>query len=78
MAAWSGDFPYDPAAITAPILIVRGAWDSLTTDTDAAYLLERFSSQDKRDVKVPEGTHLMHLEHSREGLFAAAGEFLVE
>lgn len=78
LAAWSGDFPYDPATITAPVLIVRGAWDSLMKDADAAYLLDRFSAKDKRDVKVPKGTHLMHLEHSREDLFAATGRFLGE
>jgi pimeloyl-ACP methyl ester carboxylesterase len=78
LAAWSGGFPYDPEKITAPVLVVRGAWDSLMKDADAATLLGRFSSRDKRDVKVSKGTHLMHLEHSREGLFAAAGQFLDE
>jgi pimeloyl-ACP methyl ester carboxylesterase len=78
LAAWSGDLPYDPAAIEAPVLIVRGAWDSLTKDADAAFLLDRLASKDKRDVIVPEATHRMHLEHGREGLFAATGAFLAD
>jgi esterase/lipase len=73
-----GRFSIYPSAIGAPVLIERGAWDSLTTDADAANLLDKPSSEDKRDVKMPEATHLMHLEHSREGLFAAMGEFLAE
>jgi pimeloyl-ACP methyl ester carboxylesterase len=76
LAAWSGDFPYDPSSVKAPVLIVRGAWDSLTTDADAAFLLDKLSSEDKQDIKVPEATHLMHLEQVREALFEATGEFL--
>lgn len=76
-AAWAGRLGYEPAAITAPVLIVRGAWDSLTTDADASWLRERLGSSETRDVVIPQGTHLMHLEHAREGLFEATAAFLM-
>lgn len=77
-AAWSGRLGYDPTAVTAPALIVRGAWDSLTTDADARWLRERLGSAETRDVVIPHGTHLMHLEHAREGLFEATAAFLMK
>ena len=36
--AWRGRLPYDPARIEAPTLIVRGAWEVVTTDADARFL----------------------------------------
>lgn len=74
-AAWSGDLAYDPARVVAPALIVRGAWDSLTTDDDAAWLRRRLGAC-ADDVVVPDATHLMHLERGRDGLFAATAAFL--
>ncbi len=77
LAAWSGALAYDPAGIKTPMLIVRGEWDSLCTDRDAAWLLSALtSSPDKRDVKIPEGTHLMHLEQSRGELYRSVADFL--
>ncbi|HZH28948.1 MAG TPA: alpha/beta hydrolase [Azospirillaceae bacterium] len=75
LAAWSGAPAYDPRRITVPTLIVRGAWDSVTTDADARWLLNGLGGP-AADVKVPAATHLMHLERGREGLFEAAGTFL--
>jgi len=74
--AWSGNLPYDPRDLRCPILCVRGEWDSLTSDADANWLLSRATHPASRDVKIAKGTHLMHLEHCREDLFAAVGEFL--
>ncbi|HSM95058.1 MAG TPA: alpha/beta hydrolase [Rhizomicrobium sp.] len=74
--AWSGDLAYDPRDIRCPLLCVRGEWDSLSTDADVAWLRTRAPAC--RDAKIPKGSHLMHLEHSRDGLFAATGEFLRE
>jgi pimeloyl-ACP methyl ester carboxylesterase len=76
-AAWSGSLAYDPARVEAPTLIVRGAWDSLCGDDDAAWLIARLGAP-ARDVVIPEGTHLMHLERSRAGLFDATGAFLAQ
>ncbi|WP_204314709.1 hypothetical protein, partial [Stenotrophomonas maltophilia] len=66
-----------PGLIRAPTAILRGEWDSLTTDADAAWLLAALTgAPEKRDVKVAKGTHLMHLEESRGDLYRAAIAFL--
>lgn len=75
--AWSGHLPYDPALIRAPTLIVRGAWDAVTTDADVAWLRHALSgSAGVADVSVPRATHLMHLEEGRVALYAATRAFL--
>ena len=74
----SGTLPYQPEHILRPTLIVRGEWDSVSTEADAHWLLSRISAQRKLAVTIPKGTHLMHLEHSREGLFATVRDFLGE
>ncbi len=74
--AMSGGLPYAPDRITAPVLIVRGAWDSLCSDADAGWLASRFGSPEKADIVIPKATHLMHLEHGREGLFTATVDWL--
>ncbi len=77
MAAWSGALAYDPALIKSPLAIVRGEWDSLCRDADAAWLLEALTSApQKADIKVSKGTHLMHLEEGRGELYRAALNFL--
>jgi pimeloyl-ACP methyl ester carboxylesterase len=77
LAAWSGELAYDPARIAAPTLIVRGEWDSLCTDADARWLLDALSAAPVRgDAKISKGTHLMHLEASRDELYGATATFL--
>jgi len=79
MAAWSGSLAYDPALIKARIAIVRGEWDSLCTDADAAWLLAALTSApQKTDTKIARATHLMHLEENRGELYRAAANFLQE
>lgn len=75
--AWSGHMPYDPSRIRAPTLIVRGAWDSVTQDADAAWFNDVLvRSASVRHVVVPRATHLMHLEQGRSELYAATNAFL--
>ncbi len=76
IAAMSGRLAYEPGHIVAPTLIVRGAWDNLCRDTDAAWLMKAIGAREKADVVIPAATHLMHLEHGREGLFAATADWL--
>ena len=78
-AAWNGDLPYDPAAVRAPTLLVRGAWDHLCTDADARVFVNTFiGGALRRDVKLPCGTHLMHLETGRSRLWQAVNDFMQE
>jgi pimeloyl-ACP methyl ester carboxylesterase len=72
--AWTGHFPFDPNLIQAPTAIIRGAWDSLCTDADAAWLLARIPHA--RDVIIPRATHLMHLEENRYDLYRETEAFL--
>jgi pimeloyl-ACP methyl ester carboxylesterase len=75
--AFAGHLAYDPATITAPVAIIRGAWDSLVTDADARWLFDALKhARIKRDVKISRGTHLMHLEESRYALYREAQTFL--
>ena len=77
MAAWSGTLAYDPGLIKVPVAIVRGEWDSLCNDADAAWLLAALTAApEKKDTKIAKGTHLMHLEESRGELHRAARNFL--
>lgn len=76
IAAMSGQLGYDPHRVLAPTLIVRGEWDSLCQSADAAWLTGALGAGEKADVVIPAATHLMHLEHGREALFAATGDWL--
>jgi pimeloyl-ACP methyl ester carboxylesterase len=71
---WAGQSPWDPARITRPLAIVRGAWDSLCRDSDAATILDAATAAPARhDVRLDAGTHLMHLETGRHRLYDAVG-----
>jgi pimeloyl-ACP methyl ester carboxylesterase len=75
--AWSGALAYDPALIRAPVAIIRGEWDGMCTDADAAWLTGALTTSSSRhDVKISRGTHLMHLETGRYALYRAAEAFL--
>jgi pimeloyl-ACP methyl ester carboxylesterase len=72
--AWGGTLSYDPGRIEAEVAIIRGEWDSMCTDADAAWLLEAIPSA--RDIKIPRATHLMHLDENRYALYRNATAFL--
>jgi pimeloyl-ACP methyl ester carboxylesterase len=76
--AWSGRFPYDPSRVRCPTLLVRGAWDPVSTDADVAWLAAKLRNVEggARSVVLPRGAHRMHLERNRQALFDAVGEFL--
>lgn len=77
LAAWQGALPWNPAAVRAPVLIVRGAWDSLTSDADAGWLRNALAASARlEDTVIPQATHLMHLERGRTGLYRAVERFL--
>lgn len=75
--AWTGRLGYDPAAVRAPVAIIRGEWDSLCSDADAGWLFRSLTASPvKRDVKIGRATHLMHLESARFALYREAAAFL--
>ncbi len=74
---WAGAFPYDPELVRAPVAIVRGEWDNLCTDADAAWLFDALAgSPERRDIKIGRATHLMHLEANRHALYRETETFL--
>lgn len=76
-ALWSGQALYDAGAVTAPVLLVRGAWDSVCGDADARRLLDALGSRDKACETLPGATHLMHLESGRGPLYNTVNAFLM-
>jgi pimeloyl-ACP methyl ester carboxylesterase len=72
--AWAGSLSYDPSLVRAPVAIVRGAWDGMCTDADAAWLSAAMRVE--RDVRIPRATHLMHLEENRYALYRETETFL--
>lgn len=77
--ALQGRLGYDPRAILAPTLIIRGEWDTVTTPTVATWLYERLTrARDRRLVLLSRGTHVMHLESGRTALYREVALFLSE
>ena len=69
--------PYDPGKITASVLVVRGQWDTLSTDAGDRDLASRLIAAASRTfLNVPGGTHYMMLEAGRQRLFDAVQQFL--
>jgi len=77
-ALWSGEPLVDASRVRTPTLLVRGAWDSVCDDRDAARLLRSMTGADARDRVIARGTHLMHLETGRVDLHRVVNEFLLE
>ncbi|MCW3476902.1 alpha/beta fold hydrolase [Limobrevibacterium gyesilva] len=76
--AWHGRLAYDPGRIQAPACIIRGEWDSLTTDADARWLFDALTAAPlKRDIKIGRATHLLHLEEGRHALYRETETFLL-
>jgi pimeloyl-ACP methyl ester carboxylesterase len=75
-ALWSGESLVVGSKIKMPVLLVRGEWDSVCDDTDALRLLTSLGTTDKKDIKIPRGTHLMHLESQRGALYVAVNTFI--
>ena len=72
-----GELAYDPALMRAPLAIIRGEWDSYSTDADASWLFDRLMASPLcRDIKIARATHLMHLEETRYALYREAETFL--
>jgi pimeloyl-ACP methyl ester carboxylesterase len=75
--AWAGELAYDPALIRAPVSIIRGEWDCMSSEDDAKWLFHALrSSPIRRIVTISRGAHLMHLEESRYALYRETEAFL--
>lgn len=72
---FNGHRPYDAHELTVPTLIVRGADDRTSTDSDARALLSEIRARDKRYAVVPRGSHFLLLEKSRKAFYRALDEY---
>lgn len=78
-ALWSGTPLVDDSRIRQPTLVVRGEWDHVTTDADAARLFAALTgAADRREVKIAGGNHWLHLQPRRRALWAETLSFLRE
>ncbi len=75
---FNGQPLYDPAKITMPVLLVRGANDTTSTDSDARRLLSAIASADKNYRIVTPGSHFLCVENNRTELYECLNEFLVD
>lgn len=76
---WGAGHPtYDPAAITAPTLLVHGEWDRDTPRVMAQTLFPLITRAPwKRYVEIGEATHTVMMEKNRRQLFSVVEEFLL-
>lgn len=73
---WSGKALYAAKNIFAPTLIIRGEWDTASTNLDAQNLYGSLGAMEKLIVTIPKATHLMHLEKGRFSLWQESRHFL--
>jgi pimeloyl-ACP methyl ester carboxylesterase len=67
---------YDPAAIRAPVLLIRGGADPTSTRADALQLLDRLASRQKHYLEIANGAHFVSAERQAPSVFDAATRFL--
>ncbi|MFB6085066.1 MAG: alpha/beta hydrolase [Halorientalis sp.] len=73
--AADGDPGYDPAAVDAPTLVIRGSRDPTSTRADASGLFDDLTVPDREYVEIAGGTHFVHLEARRHALYDAVAAF---
>jgi pimeloyl-ACP methyl ester carboxylesterase len=66
----------DPAKLSRPTLIIRGAYDGIATDEDLLDFFGKLPVQDKQYVIVPGAAHSITLGYARAGLWHAMQSFL--
>jgi pimeloyl-ACP methyl ester carboxylesterase len=67
---------YDPAQLTCPVMLVRGAQDPTSTRSDALALFDRLASPQRQYLEIANGTHFINAEAQADQLFTAVHGFL--
>lgn len=73
---FNGQPAYDPTKLTMPVLLLRGADDTTSTDSDAQHLLSRIASHDKDYRIMAPGSHFLCIEKNRSILYRELNGFL--
>jgi pimeloyl-ACP methyl ester carboxylesterase len=68
---------YDPAQLSMPVLLVRGADDTTSTGTDSERLLSLIASPWKSYRVISPGSHFLCVEKNRAELYRCLDEFLL-
>jgi pimeloyl-ACP methyl ester carboxylesterase len=75
--SWQAQPPYDPAAIKARTLIIRGEWDDLTPRSLSLSLFTQLKNAKLRElIEIPAASHFIIVEQSRDRLFDEVRNFL--
>ena len=73
----AGKFPYAAAEVKVPVFVVFGNYDVVVNDAEASKFLGRFTSSPmKWQLRIDEGTHVMHLERQRWSLYESVAAFI--
>ncbi len=75
VSIFSGRPLYDPAKIVMPTLLVRGANDTTSTDSDSKQLLSAIASAKKEYRVIAPGSHFLCAEKNRAELYECLNEF---
>lgn len=73
---FNGEPLYDPALITMPTLLLRGAEDTTSTESDTKRLLSAIASAQKQYRAISPGSHFLCIEKNRDKLYKALRDFL--
>jgi pimeloyl-ACP methyl ester carboxylesterase len=73
----AGVFPYDPAKISVPTMIVLGEWDAIATEAGGKRLFDRLTTAPRKALFIiGHGTHLPQFEQVRFEAYAVVRAFL--
>jgi len=73
----SGNYPYVAAQVKVPVFVVFGNYDVIVNDVEASRFLARFTASPmKWQLRIDDGTHVMHLERQRWSLYESVAAFI--
>ena len=67
---------YDPAQLTCPVMLLRGAQDPTSTRSYALALFDRVGAAQRQYVEIANGTHFINAEAQADQVFKAVHAFL--
>lgn len=76
-AVMAGQYPYVAGDINVPVFVVYGNYDVVVDDAGATKLLAGFTASPlKWQLRIDDGTHVMHLERQRHSLYESVAAFI--
>jgi pimeloyl-ACP methyl ester carboxylesterase len=67
---------FEASKITVPTLVIRGAFDTWSTQADSQSLEKELGSEVKQYVEIPNGSHLIQFQKSNTQFFKTIKDFL--